>query len=128
MLPALRRLSVLPLWSSFGPSSSSFESTYLTSPSLPRFPVRLCWQPLDSIRSASPSETCPPSSKRHLWTPSVKKHRVKVLTRGKDQLIKVTRPTKLTRPGITFLRRTSFTYKLREVPVPQPAFIGPVIK
>ncbi|MED6262499.1 hypothetical protein ATANTOWER_020588 [Ataeniobius toweri] len=120
MLPALRHLSVLPLWFSFGPSSSSFESTYLTSPSLPIFPVRLCWQPLDSILSASPSETCPPSSEQHLWTPSVRKHRIKVLIRGKDQLIKVTRPTKLTRPGITFLRR--------EVPVPDPTFIGPVIK
>ncbi|MEQ2287051.1 hypothetical protein AMECASPLE_008528 [Ameca splendens] len=65
-----------------------------------------------------PSETCPPSSERPLWTPSVRKHRIKVLIRGKDQLIKVTRPTKLTRPGITFLRPTSFTYKLREVPVP----------
>ncbi|MEQ2250895.1 hypothetical protein ILYODFUR_005583, partial [Ilyodon furcidens] len=73
---------------SFGPSSSSFESTYLTSPSLPRFPVRLCWQPLDSIFSVSPSETCPPSSEQHLWTPSVRKHQIKVLIRGKDQLIK----------------------------------------
>ncbi|MEQ2299858.1 hypothetical protein AMECASPLE_019227 [Ameca splendens] len=45
MLPALRHLSVLPLWFSFGPGSSSFESTYPTSPSLPRFPVWLCWQP-----------------------------------------------------------------------------------
>ncbi|MED6242105.1 hypothetical protein ATANTOWER_000206 [Ataeniobius toweri] len=53
MLPALRRLSVLPLWFSFGPSSSSIESIYLTSPPLPRFAVRLCWQPLDSILSAS---------------------------------------------------------------------------
>ncbi|MEQ2252622.1 hypothetical protein ILYODFUR_023665 [Ilyodon furcidens] len=102
MLPALRHLSVLPLC--FGPSSSSSESTYLTSPSFPRFPVRLCWQPLDSIHSASPSETCPPSSERHRWTPFVRKHRLKVLIRGKDQLIKVTRPTKLTGPGITFLR------------------------
>ncbi|MEQ2302734.1 hypothetical protein AMECASPLE_009778 [Ameca splendens] len=114
MLPALRRLSVLPLWFSFGPSSSSFESTYLTSPSLPRFPVRLCWQPLDSILSPLDS-VC-------------KETRIKVLICGKDQLIKVTRPTKLTRPRITFLRRTSYTYKLRKVPVPDPAFIGPVIK
>ncbi|MEQ2173401.1 hypothetical protein GOODEAATRI_031803, partial [Goodea atripinnis] len=69
---ALRRLSVLPLWFRFGPSSSSFESTYLTSPSLPRFPVRLCWQPLDSILSPLDSvckET--PNQSSDLWEGSV---------------------------------------------------------
>ncbi|MED6280504.1 hypothetical protein CHARACLAT_011553, partial [Characodon lateralis] len=46
----------------------------------------------------------------------------------KRSVIKVTRLTKLTRPGITPLRRTSACNKLREVPVQDPTSIGSVNK
>ncbi|MED6240762.1 hypothetical protein ATANTOWER_027536, partial [Ataeniobius toweri] len=46
----------------------------------------------------------------------------------KESVIKVTRLTKLSRPGITPLRRTSTCNKRREVPVPDPTSIRPVNK
>ncbi|MED6272887.1 hypothetical protein CHARACLAT_001228 [Characodon lateralis] len=51
MLPALRRLSVLPLWFSFGHSSSSFEEPTCLCLFMPRIRVWICRQaPLAATR------------------------------------------------------------------------------
>ncbi|MED6233403.1 hypothetical protein ATANTOWER_011291 [Ataeniobius toweri] len=57
MLPALRRLSVLPLRFSFGHSSSSFEEPTCLRLFMPRYSVKLRWQQPDTITSASSERT-----------------------------------------------------------------------
>ncbi|MED6246744.1 hypothetical protein ATANTOWER_022759 [Ataeniobius toweri] len=127
MLPALRRLSVLSLWFSFGPSSSSLKnlpdltsvakiSSQALLAAVGLHNLSFSERNLSTLQRAAPldqisKETTNQSS--DLW---------------KGSVIKVTRLTKLTRPGITPLRRTSTCNKLREVPVPDPTSIGPVNK
>ncbi|MED6293978.1 hypothetical protein CHARACLAT_016151 [Characodon lateralis] len=111
MLPALQRLSVLPLRFSFGPSSSSLKNLLeLTSVAKISSPALLAAvglhnlsfpkQNLSTLQRAAPldqisKETTNQSS--DLW---------------KGSVIKVTKLIKLTRSGITPLRRTSTCNKL----------------
>ncbi|MEQ2242465.1 hypothetical protein ILYODFUR_036109 [Ilyodon furcidens] len=110
MLPALRRLSVLPLWFSFGPSSSSLKnlpdltsvakiSSQALLAAVGLHNLSFSERNLSTLQRAVPldqisKETTNQSS--DLW---------------KGSVIKVTR-LKLTRPEITPLRRTSTCNKL----------------